>query len=220
VFAEAIAALPGYRHLACEFASCRAAADHAAAARRLLEGCGAPARVVGWSLGALVALEVAAAAPALVRRLHLVAPTRRFVADGPGEPGVAPEALDALGARLRRDREGALRAFRRQMLSAAERRGGLDAVLGAPAAAPPAPLEALLAGLEYFASFEIDPAAIAVPVDVLVGAADRIVPARAARVLVGGLAQASLVELPQVGHAPPISAPEAFRAWLGEVLAR
>ena len=93
------------------------------------------ATVVGWSLGALLALDLARRYPERVARLVLIGGTARFVADdapAPGAwPGLAPEAVDPFRAGFTHDPQATLKRFLAlQCLGETDRRG-VQAQLGA-----------------------------------------------------------------------------------------
>ena len=127
VFAEALAAFSAdYRVLAPDLPGHGAAdpaADYgfAALAADLREWLAALSldriRLLGWSLGGQVALELAAALPPeQVERLLLVAVTPRFCAATDWPHGLPEGQVRALERQLRRDYPAALKDFRERML--------------------------------------------------------------------------------------------------------
>lgn len=164
--------------------------------------------IVGWSLGGQLALRLAAAAPARVRRLVLVASTPKFVAGGDWPHGLEPGVLQRFAVGLQADPARTLADFLelqvrgssaatatlRQLRAALERQGG-----AAPAA--------LTAGLEQLANEDLRGLArmLTVPVLLVSGQCDRVTPPGAARALAQMLPGAHLVELRRAGHAPFLS---------------
>jgi pimeloyl-[acyl-carrier protein] methyl ester esterase len=164
--------------------------------------------IVGWSLGGQLALRLAAAAPARVRRLVLVASTPRFIAGGDWPHGLEPGVLHRFAAGLQADPAGTLDDFLelqvrgssaaaatlRQLRAALERQGG----------ATPA---ALTTGLEQLADEDLRGLArtLTLPVLLVSGQCDRVTPPGAARALAQMLPGAHLVELRRAGHAPFLS---------------
>ncbi|MEW6583673.1 MAG: alpha/beta hydrolase [Actinomycetota bacterium] len=210
---EAIDRAPEGAHRVCGFSSCARAGDLRDAARAALDAQPGPVTLVGWSLGAMVALELARDLPGRVRRLCLVGATDRFVAAS-GEPGGWPErVLTRMGARLAEDATGVLEAFDRRMFSPDERRAGhAERWIAARDGVPPLP--SLRAGLDYLRGFSVDAAAIRVPARLLHGAEDEICPPAGAERLAGALPDARLTVWEGAGHAPFFTDPGRFARWL------
>ncbi|HWD24586.1 MAG TPA: alpha/beta fold hydrolase, partial [Acidimicrobiales bacterium] len=68
----------------CRFDGCAEPDDFIASACEALSACASEVTVIGWSLGAMVGLELARAHPDRVRRMCLVGATDRFVSQ-PGD---------------------------------------------------------------------------------------------------------------------------------------
>ena len=177
---------------------------------------------VGWSLGAQVALEVAARLGNRLAGLVLVSGTARFSA-APGYPHGLPSAeVDALAARLKQNPRKALGRFFASWfadgeLSEEERRRQTERLL----AKAPDP-KASLGALSALAQFDGRPLlqSILAPVLLIHGGQDAIVPLGASAYLADHLPRARLEVLPAVGHAPLLSRPdrlcELFSAFLKE----
>ena len=82
-----------------------------ALARRLAEAAPPRCAVLGWSLGALVALAWAAQSPEQVEKLVIVAGTPCFVQREDWPHGLEPAVLCSFGRELASDRERTLRRF-------------------------------------------------------------------------------------------------------------
>jgi 2-succinyl-6-hydroxy-2,4-cyclohexadiene-1-carboxylate synthase len=195
----------------------RTADDLAAIVRRL----GAErVDVVGYSMGARIALRLAVDHPEVVGRLVLEAPSagiadpaaraERAAADAERARLVVGEGIDVFVARWEADPilagEAALPAGARARQSAIRRS---QAPLG------------LAASLVYGGQGAMEPlharlAAVAVPTLVIAGVAD---PARArAEEVAAGIPGARLVLVPGAGHAPHLERPDRFHALLFEFL--
>jgi pimeloyl-[acyl-carrier protein] methyl ester esterase len=174
-----------------------------------------PVRLAGWSLGALLALDAALAAPERFAALALVSGTARFCADREGHPGTEPRALRAMAARLGRDREPVLRTF---AAACAAPDGGEAAAAAWLAQASRSSSEALARGLSALGALDLRAraASLSLPVRLLHGAADAIVPIAAAAALAAQLPRARLTVLAGRGHALPLSAPAEVAALLAE----
>ncbi len=177
--------------------------------------------LLGWSLGAQVAL---AALPLLRRRLAalvLVAGTPRFT-EGEGWPhGVPPRSVEVLANRVRRDAARAAARFFDGMFADGEldEDGRRRADRVREAVSPPDPASAL-AALDVLAREDLRPGLAAVDVRTLLlhGEADPICPAAASRAMAAAIPHARLAILPGAGHAPFVSQPTAFRDELGAFL--
>lgn len=168
--------------------------------------------LLGWSLGALVALAALPALGARVAALALVAATPCFT-EREGWPHALPtRTVDAVAAQVRRDPARAVARFFEGMFGPAELDPAGRARADALRALTPVPPEgALLAGLGVLREADQREAARAVrpPTLVLHGDADAVCPPGAARALAAAIPGARLALLPGAGHAPLLSRPEA-----------
>jgi len=186
----------------------------------LLQG---EAIVLGWSLGALAALQVALEHPAAVRALILVAATPRFVA-GPDWPqGAEPAVLDEFAARLQEDHRGTVRDFLALQVRGDERamatlRVLRRKVLSSGATHP----EALAAGLQVLRGTDIRErlAEISAPALVVAGEHDRLTPPEGSRALAAGLRRARFAPVERSAHAPFISHRDIFLREVEQFLSR
>jgi pimeloyl-[acyl-carrier protein] methyl ester esterase len=222
-------ALPGHAG-----AAAAPAAEVAAWSAHLATQLPRAATLVGWSLGAMLALDFACRYPERVARLVLIGGTARFVADdapaADAWPGLAPATVEAFGAGFARDPHATLKRFLAlQCLGEADRRGvqtQLAAALtpldvpaqrgrdGLPPAAPtsaetptnPA-FGALADGLALLASTDLRTtlAQIEQPCLLIHGEHDALMPAAAAQAMALTLPHARLEILPGSGHALPLS---------------
>ena len=160
----------------------------------------APVRLMGWSTGGMVAVEVAAALECRgIAGLVLVSSTARFVSDVNGE-GVTRPALRLMRQGMKKNPEAMLRDF---IFRAAdpdvlpeaetERRIGEALAVGA---------ETLLHGLGYLASADLRPMLdrITVPCLVIHGEKDRIISSGAGHCLAAGIPHAHFRVIPDAGH--------------------
>ncbi len=188
-------------------------ADHLA--RRYPE----PAAWLGWSLGGMVALALASRHPDCVTRLVLVATPPRFTAAPDWPAGMPEETLADFGANLLADPQGTLKRF--LTLQAGVSGKGLVrellARLQESGAADPRALTEGLAVLRDTDLRDVVPA-VRCPTLVIQGEQDRLVSGDAARYLCGHLPQARCAFIGS-GHAPFLSAPEAFVAAVQDFLA-
>jgi pimeloyl-[acyl-carrier protein] methyl ester esterase len=179
--------------------------------------------LLGWSLGGQFALDLAAAMPAGIERLVLVATTPKFLAAPGWRCGVAPALLTRLGDALRTGRDAAVDDF----LALCARGGAprtarkveeqLHAALTQHGAAHP---EALAKGLERLKECDLRAALplLSVPALVIAGEHDRITRAAASRALAARLKGARYVEFARAAHAPFLSHPARFATTLSRFL--
>ncbi|HYB64588.1 MAG TPA: alpha/beta fold hydrolase [Steroidobacteraceae bacterium] len=175
--------------------------------------------LLGWSLGGQFALDLAAAMPAGIERLILVATTPRFLA-GPGwRFGVKEAALERLAVQVREDPQEAVRGFLRQQVRGLARRTAgqvssrLSAALEQGGAAHP---DALRWGLERLrqGDLRMQLSQVRAPTLVIAGQDDRITPPGASRALAAALPKGSFRQLRGAGHVPFLSNRDQFLAAL------
>jgi pimeloyl-[acyl-carrier protein] methyl ester esterase len=164
--------------------------------------------VVGWSLGALVAVAWACSAPWQVGRMALLAATPCFVRREDWPHGVAPELLEAFERDLAADYEGAIRRF-----IALQALGDMDErrvtrelrqhlLRGVrPSAA------ALAGGLRILGAADLRDALPGIARETLVvhGDRDRLTPPAAGRALASGIPGARFELMRGAAHAPFLS---------------
>lgn len=159
--------------------------------------------VVGWSMGGLVALEVAALYPELIDRLALIASTPKFCAGKDFACGVPVANVRAMRLGLNRDPDATLAGFYRLATEPFTR----------PAAAIPDQVsgwqDELTAGLDFLARTDLRSCLeqVRAPTLVLHGREDRVIPWQAADYLNRGLHDSRLRLYDGVGHDLPLREP-------------
>jgi pimeloyl-[acyl-carrier protein] methyl ester esterase len=177
-------------------------------ARDLVSSLPGPAVWIGWSLGGLVALQVARDQPPMVQRLVLIGSTPRF-AQAPDWPWAMPGVtLEQFASELERDYRATLQRFLSLQCGHGEAERellrGLRATLfehGEP------DIQALRNGLEILKTADMRAAlpAITSPTLVIHGTRDQLAPRAAGEYLAAQLPQAQLELVPGAGHAPFLS---------------
>jgi pimeloyl-[acyl-carrier protein] methyl ester esterase len=175
--------------------------------------------LLGWSLGGQIALDLAAALPAGIERLVLVATTPRFLA-GPGwRCGLREASLERLAGEVQVHPAKAVSGFlKSQVRGLAPRTAGR--VLGRLRAAlergGAAQSDALAWGLERLRRGDLRPqlSQVRAPTLVIAGESDRITPAAASRALAAALPNGRFSELRGAGHVPFLSNRAQFLAAL------
>lgn len=180
----------------------------------------AAAHWLGWSLGGLLALEFTARHPDRVRRLVLAASNPKFVAAADWPHAMAPEVLAGFARALDADYDETLRRFLSLVARGAPDNGVLRTLRAAVGAAPAPSSVGLHGGLAILreADLRVRLDAMRLPVLLVAGARDTLVPAAALRASAENNPQVRLHEFADAGHAPFVSHPQAFVAMLTEFL--
>jgi pimeloyl-[acyl-carrier protein] methyl ester esterase len=177
----------------------------------------APATVLGWSMGGLVALRLAQRHPRCVARLVLVCTSPRFVAGDDWPHAMAAQTLARFGDELAVAYRLTLQRFLSlQVQGSEDGRRTLAAMRGALFARGEPAREALAAGLDILASTDLraDVPSIDVPALVVTGQRDALTPAGAGAWLARALPRARHVGIAGAAHAPFLSHPAGFEAAL------
>ncbi len=176
---------------------------------------------LGWSLGALVAIQAALLAPTRVAGLILVGATPRFL-QGPDWPwALAAETLAQFRASLAADPQGTLQGFLALQVRGSE--GATDSLRllrRRLAARPPARAEALDAGLALLAGTDLRErlGELACPLLWLLGERDTLIPRTLADRLPSLLIGGEVRVLFGAGHAPFLSHPAVLQAAIADFL--
>lgn len=164
--------------------------------------------LLGWSLGGLVALELARQDASLASALVLVATTPKFVATDGWDGGMAPSVLEEFARGLAVDHRATVQNFLSLQVRGDENAVATLRMLrrNLDAHGPPDP-RALAAGLEILRTADLRDALgrIAAPALVIAGDYDRLTPPQAGRALATGLVHAHYVQVQRCGHAPFLS---------------
>jgi pimeloyl-[acyl-carrier protein] methyl ester esterase len=165
------------------------------------------ATLVGWSLGAQVALAAWPALAGRVDRLVLIGATPRFVEGEDWPHGLPARAVEGLAVRLRRQPERTLDRFFADCFVPGELDDAGRTLIAALAPAPAPERACALAGLGLLATTDLRGSlpAVTPPTLLLHGDADPICPPGAARAMAALLPAARLELLAGAGHAPFLS---------------
>lgn len=168
------------------------------------------ALMVGWSLGGLIAMDLALRHPRKVARLALIAATPRFVATDDWPHGLAAETVQGFREGFAQDPAAVLRRFvALQTLGDVRRKAVALALSESLPALGEENAPALAEGLSLLAETDLRGVVgqISQPVRLLHGEGDALMPPDAAAWLADHLPQGRLTVLSDCGHAPFLSRP-------------
>ncbi|MDD4914069.1 MAG: pimeloyl-ACP methyl ester esterase BioH [Methylococcales bacterium] len=163
--------------------------------------------LLGWSLGATVALEMSRLSPQRVSALYIVSGNPCFV-EAEDWPGVKAEVLAAFVAQLSRDaRQTQLRFLALQVNNSSAARRVLQQLKAVMQACPPPSLEILQAGLTILGNSDLRLALrqLACPVHVILGDRDSLIPVGCGKAVQALNPAISLHIIESAGHAPFLS---------------
>jgi len=192
-------------------------------ARAVLPHVPSGAIVLGWSLGGMLALELARRHPRHLRALILMATTPKFLAGPDWEHGLAPAVLDEFTHGLAQDYRRTVQNFLALQTRGDEHALATLRMLRSKLASHGEPDErALAAGLVVLRNADLRDALprIALPALVVAGEHDRLTPPGAGRELAAQLPMARYRLIERSGHAPFLSHPDAVLAEVHGFLAR
>lgn len=204
--------LPGYGKTPLIIDFDAAAADIAA---RLPENC----TLCGWSLGAQLALAIAANSPEKVGKLVLVAGTASFIQRQDWPHAMPPEMLAEFTRGMLADVEAMLPRFVGSFNRGDARAKEVTLQL-LELADPRPPGEALATGLNWLRDVDLRQSLprIQAPTLLIHGSSDPLMPLGAAEALAAQIPKARLVAFADCAHAPFISRPDDFLAAVRDFL--
>ncbi|MED1419594.1 alpha/beta fold hydrolase [Bacillus smithii] len=156
---------------------------------------------VGWSLGALIALELAFSVPEKIERMVLISGTSRFIQGDRYHAGWNRRIVERMKRQLIRNREQTISTFINSLLYEDEKGKEIDFIDHFHCDKP----NSLEAGLDYLMSADVRFAVrdISAPLLLIHGEKDAICPLSAAEDIVEQTSgKALLYKLPKTGHAP------------------
>lgn len=121
---------PDATHQRVDFNGCHHPKSVQSRAKKALLSSPKPVHLVGWSLGAMVALELASQFPKWIRALYLIGGTGQFVRDTTYPHGWDARILKRMERRLQTHPDEVLADFDRQLFSPAEQATGWSPING------------------------------------------------------------------------------------------
>lgn len=179
-----------------------------------------PTDVIGWSMGGMTALALAARHPDKVRRLALVGTSPAFVNRPGWGHGLDAEVVEGFARALSQDYQGTLQRFLAlQARGDDEARAVIARLRQQVLDQEPRP-ETLAAGMDLLRQVDLRDIIdqVVCPTLVVHGAYDALCPVAAGRWLAAFLPDATLAEHPRASHAPFLSHPAWFVETVSEFL--
>lgn len=202
---------PACRHLVPDYSAVTSPGQFILAIQKEIESLEAQAQsliVVGWSMGGLLGLRLAAELP--VASLILIGTTARFVRPrDERQRGWSELFIQRMKQRLPMERGQVMNEFAKRMLAAGEQELHLLRA-ETDAAGQEWSLEALDAGLSYLCEEDCRPwlSSLSCPTLIIHGTGDVICPLPAAEELAAHIPQAVFLQLTGCGHALPVFYPD------------
>lgn len=182
-------------------------------ARMLYEVAPPDAVWLGWSLGALTCLQAAIDLPQNIRALLLVAATPRFISAGDWPHAMPVEQMHNMVSELQRDyRRTVQRFLALQVRGDAAAQATLRQLRKLMSAYPEPTPANLEHGLQLLRESDLRPelARVHLPMLVVMGGYDRLVPVQAGEYLAAAVSGARCTVIPRAAHAPFLSSPAEF----------
>lgn len=177
-------------------------------AERIAQSVVANTILIGWSLGAQVAMRIALNQPEKISRLVLIGATPCFVNREDWPHGVADEVFEQFSMNLAEDYAGTIRRFLYLQAQGSDAVRTVLSELRTRLLAQPRPAEgALEAGLGILRGTDLrnEVSRLSVPVSLIHGSGDKLAPVSAARWLMETIPDSCLHEIKGAGHAPFLS---------------
>ena len=179
-------------------------------------------RVIGWSLGGMVAIKLAEIFPEKISKLILVGATPKFVNEGGYEGGLAKVIVKRLIKRLERDYEKALCESYKTLFGSSERgtRDFEKAWWPFMESLPLPNKTAACVFLERLCKWDLRPvlSRIKAPTLLISGDEDEVCPTRASRYIDEQLPDSRIRVFKGAGHVPFLTQADYFNSMVGEFL--
>lgn len=174
--------------------------------------------VVGWSLGAMVALQLALRFPKQISHLFLIGGVAEFVRRERAAIGWDERVLRRMKKQLQIDAWEVIRSFDQKMFSTIEQQAGDWERWHERFRKSLPPLSSLHAGLDFLQQFSLGVHGnqIEIPVFLLSGAEDLICPSEATLALAKQLPRSTCTIWKESGHACFWTQKERFQQWMKE----
>ncbi len=190
-------------------------------AEELIEVIPQAAILVGWSLGGLIALQIAHQYPEQIQALVMVASSPRFVKNSEWPYGVDAAIFDKFARELKEDYQATLKRFIAvQAMGSAHAKSEMRTLRGRILRHGNPHQEALQGGLRLLQQSDLRQslAELHCPTQLILGSRDTLAPARIAKVLNQQHSHLESSIIQGAAHAPFISHPDEFLSALKEFI--
>ncbi|MBA4602178.1 alpha/beta fold hydrolase [Thermoactinomyces mirandus] len=206
---------PDQDHLLVDFLSCSSPGELMKELYHAVSRVNGPVTVIGWSLGAMVALKWMESAAPRVRQAYLIGGAMQFVRSRREDCGWDDRVLRQMIRQLKKEPEKVVARFDRNLFSGQEHVAGIAGMWRQTAPSLPS-LEALEAGLQFLREYRFSPTEDSkkVPVCLLFGKEDRICPPEGQQQWMEAFRQVYFSVWENTGHAPFFTRPDLFKGWL------
>jgi len=179
-----------------------------------------PLTLVGWSLGGMLAIQLAALYPDRIGKLILISSTPRFTASETYSAGLPPTIIKRLIKKLSRDKWQTQLDFYKLMFSTTEQVYAKQYTNTLAPLMADIPFSTLAAGLDYLLQVDLRDilTQVIVPCDVIHGTADTVCPVSAGYYLSDHLPTAKLHLLKDAGHIPFYTRAQDFQLLIKECI--
>lgn len=163
-----------------------------------------PMTVIGWSLGGMLALQLAAAYPERIGKLILIGSTAKFITTSDYKHGLSLGMVKNMNRKLAKNSEQTLIEFYKLMFSAHEQKASEQFIQMTAPSMLNISSDTLGTGLDYLMTTDLRSLlpSIRTPSLIIHGTKDAICPIDAAYYLASHLPNSQLISLPGAGHIP------------------
>ncbi|MCH5585219.1 alpha/beta hydrolase [Shimazuella sp. AN120528] len=212
---------PNVHHHSLSFENCKTVEqieEHAVQIFQKIEH--KPVIIIGWSLGAMITLQLALQYPKQINHLFLIAGVSSFIRTKHHKFGWHELAIKRMKKQLDRDVHQTIRLFDQTMFTQHEKLSGCEEEWHKEMRENIPSVSSLQAGLDYLQQFSFDEHTkfIHTPVSLLSGEKDEICSLNSTQYLANQLASSTHSVWKETGHACFYTNQEKFHQWIQEGL--
>lgn len=213
-------AWPNAKHYSFSFDACTKEAEIIDQAIDVFQQIDAPSiNVVGWSLGAMVALELGSRFPSKINHLFLIAGVAKFISSDRMGLGWDVRVLRQMKIRLKTNLPEVIHSFDLKMFTQEEQQTGYLSSWNEAFRNKYPNIPSLQAGLDFLQHFTFSsPEYVKMPISLLAGDQDQICPSDLTQDLAQQLPYSKFTLWENSGHASFWTKREAFLQWMHEEL--
>lgn len=179
-----------------------------------------PATVVGHSVGGMIGFLAAAMLPDRLRHIVAINPSPRYINDADGYQGGMEESeVLAMLEQMRQDPELWAKSLAPLVMANSHRPELTERLIRSFMATDPVLLRRF-AEVTFLSDYRSELPKIPVPVDIIYGLADRVVPVSVTRFMATRIPDAHCTSLDAEGHYPQLSAPAELTRKIRQVIRR